>query len=180
MRATTSLIFTPTGQSTTQPGLAHSMQREASVRASAVCRPRFTSEKLRLRARGSASGMWRRRIFMRSLRGRMLNAERGRTLLSGIMGLPSGQFFAKLGHLLVPAFIEALDGLALVVAVHGVALHEYLEVDLGSVELGTIDAGELALVAEQHAATAAHAGAVNHDGVEADHGLDAQRRRHVR
>src|ERR1035438_8594635 len=123
MRATTSLILTPTGQSTTQPGLAHSMQREASVRASAVCRPRFTSEKLRLRARGSASGMWRRRIFMRSLRGRMLNAERGRVL--GIMGLSRGQFFAKLCHLLVPAFIEALEGLSLVVAVHGVALHEY-------------------------------------------------------
>ncbi len=47
------------------------------------------------------------------------------------------------------------------------------------VELRTVDAGKLALVAEQHAASAAHAGAVDHDGVEADHGLDAQRPGHL-
>ena len=68
-----------------------------------------------------------------------------------------------------------LEGLALLVAIHGIALHEDFEVDLRGIELGSIDAGELALVAEQHAAAAAHACAVDHDGVEADHGLDAER-----
>ena len=48
---------------------------------------------------------------------------------------------------------------------------------LGGVKLGAIDTGELALVAEQHATTAAHAGSVNHDGIEADHGPDAERNR---
>ena len=64
--------------------------------------------------------------------------------------------------------------MALVGAVHGVALHEDVEVDDGGVELGAVDAGELALIAEQDAAAAAHAGAVDHDGVEADHGADAE------
>src|ERR1035441_3094217 len=176
MRATTSLIFTPTGQSTTQPGLAHSRQREASVRASAAGRPRFTSAKLRQRTRGSSSGMCLRRIFMRSLSGRTFIAERGSGLVSGIMGLLRSQFLAKLGHFLVLVLLEILERLALLAAIHGVALHEHLEVDQRSVELGAIHAGELALVAQENPAAAAHPGAIHHDGVEADHGLDRERR----
>src|SRR5665213_3814820 len=188
MRATTSLIFTPTGHWTTQPGLAHSMQRDASVSASAGGRPRFTSSKLRLRTLGSASGMYGRRIFIRSFSGSMLRMLVGSTLLSDIMLLLSarpraqmrnliflcGQIRPHLCQFLILVFFEVLERLALLVAIHGVALHQDFKVDQRGVELGSVNAGELAFVTEQHAAAAAHSGAVHHDGVEADHGLDAE------
>src|ERR1035441_7797750 len=98
MRATTSLIFTPTGQSTTQPGLAQEMQREASVRASAATMPRFTSSKLRLRTAGSRSGMWVRRIFMRSFNGRVF--------LSDIVCFLGSEIGAQLRELLFLMFFE--------------------------------------------------------------------------
>src|SRR6185503_1290433 len=85
MSETTSLIFTPTGHSITQPGLAHSMHREASVRASAGGKPRLTSSKLRLRTCGSRSGMMVRIIFIRSLIGRGLFFSVGGVLASDIM-----------------------------------------------------------------------------------------------
>src|ERR1039457_4585104 len=107
------LICTPTGQSTTQPGLAHSMHREASVTASSTFSPRFTSAKLRLRTSGSSSGMCLRRIFMRSLSGRTFIAERGRTLFSDIMFLPRGQLRAQLGQLLFHILLELLERCAL-------------------------------------------------------------------
>src|ERR1035441_990203 len=146
IRAITSLTLTPTGQSTTQPGLAHSMQRVASVRALAASRPRLTSSKLRLRTAGSASGMGVRRIFIRSLSGRVF--------FSDIVGLLRGQFFAKLGHLLFLSLLKFFQRGALLLAVHGVALHEHLEVDQRGVKLRPVHAGKLALVAQQHAAAA--------------------------
>lgn len=72
---------------------------------------------------------------------------------------------------------EALERLALGLAVHGVALLEDAEVHVVGVELRAVDAGELALAPHQHPAAAVHAGAVHHDGVEADDRLDAQRLR---
>jgi len=49
----------------------------------------------------------------------------------------------------------------------GVKIHQV------SVKFGTIHAGELDFVAHLHATAAAHAGAIDHDGVEADRGTDA-------
>ena len=48
------------------------------------------------------------------------------------------------------------------------AAGELVEVDVVGVELGTVDAGELGLAADRHAAAAAHAGAVDHEGVQGD------------
>src|ERR1035438_6115197 len=137
MRATTSLIFTPTGQSTMQAGLAQAMQRVASVRASAASKPRVTSSKLRQRISGASSGMCLRMIFMRSLSGRIFMAERGRAFLSGMDHVLSGQLFssqffaqfchffffrcqfgAKLGEFLILVLFEMLERLALLAAIH--------------------------------------------------------------
>ncbi len=52
------------------------------------------------------------------------------------------------------------------------ALHHQVEVDLVGVELGAVDADELALAADRDAATAAHPGAVDHDRVERHDGRD--------
>jgi hypothetical protein len=65
------------------------------------------------------------------------------------------------------------------VAVGGQTVHQLGEVDQVAVELGAVDAGELGLVADRHAAAAAHAGAVDHDRVERDDGLDAVRAGHL-
>ncbi len=56
---------------------------------------------------------------------------------------------------------------------------QLLEVDLMAVEVGPVDAGELHLAADGDAARAAHAGAVHHDRVEGDHGLDPERPRRL-
>ena len=53
------------------------------------------------------------------------------------------------------------------------------EVDQVPVEVGTIDASELDLAADRRPARAAHAGAIHHDGVERDHGANAERPGHV-
>src|SRR5450756_1279259 len=55
--------------------------------------------------------------------------------------------------------------------------HQQIEVDLVPVELRPVDADELRLAADADAAAATHAGAVHHDRVEADEGLDAIRLR---
>ena len=52
---------------------------------------------------------------------------------------------------------------------------EEVEIDLVGVELGAVDAGELGSLGGEHAAAAAHAGAVDHHRVEADHRLDPVR-----
>ena len=50
------------------------------------------------------------------------------------------------------------------------AAGELVEIDLVAVELGAVDAGELGLAADRDAAAAAHAGAVDHEGVQRDGG----------
>ena len=115
--------------------------------------------------------MGTRAIFMRSLR-KKLRDQTWRSSRAALAATSARELF----HFFYLVLLEILHGFALLVAVHGVALHEHFEVDLGGVEFGPVDAGELALLAEQDAAAAAHARAVNHDGVEADHGLDAERR----
>src|SRR3954452_2689545 len=49
-----------------------------------------------------------------------------------------------------------------------------------AVEVGAVDTGDLDLVAYLYAAAAAHSGAVDHERVEAHHGLDARGARCVR
>ena len=53
--------------------------------------------------------------------------------------------------------------------------HEIVEIDLVRIEFGPVDAGELDVVADSYAAPAAHAGAVDHDRIHADDGLNAER-----
>ncbi len=52
-------------------------------------------------------------------------------------------------------------------AVNLLTLHDGIPVDKEGVEFRTVDAGELDLVAKLDAAAAAHAGAVDHNRVEA-------------
>jgi hypothetical protein len=59
------------------------------------------------------------------------------------------------------------------------AQHQIVKVDLVAVEVRPVDAGELDLFADLHAAAATHAGAVHHHRIQADHGLDALRARGV-
>ena len=61
-------------------------------------------------------------------------------------------------------------GLGLKGAVHGAAGHGLVEIHEVAVEVGAVHTGELGLAAHGQAAAAAHAGAVDHDGV---HGNDA-------
>ncbi len=60
----------------------------------------------------------------------------------------------------------------LLLEVDALALHHEIEVDLVGVELGAVDADELAVAADRDPAAAAHPGAVDHDGVERHHGGD--------
>src|SRR5579864_6948743 len=76
------------------------------------------------------------------------------------------------GRLRAGDSLELGQGALLRVAVHGVALDKHGKVDAMRVELGTVDAGEFALTVDQHTATTAHAGTVDHDRVEADDGVD--------
>src|SRR5437016_13922555 len=74
---------------------------------------------------------------------------------------------------------EFLQRFAFRLAVHGIALDEHFEVHAMRVEFGAIDAGEFALAIDENATTPAHAGAVAHDGIQADNGADAFRARNV-
>ena len=80
---------------------------------------------------------------------RLARREAGHFLFLG------GQLGVKMRQLLLLVLLEALERLALLVAIHGIALHEDLEVDQRGVELRSIHAGELALVAEQPTAISA-------------------------
>ena len=101
----------------------------------------------------------------------------------GHLGLPGGQLL----DLLVVALLLD-EELLLQVADVGVVLGGHLlllleaplardelhEVDPVAVEVRPLDAGELDLAVHGDPARAAHAGAVHHDGVERDHGLDPE------
>ena len=64
-------------------------------------------------------------------------------------------------------------GLGLKGAVHGAAGHGLVEIHEVAVEVGAVHAGKLGLAAHGQAAAAAHAGAVDHDGVHGDDALEA-------
>src|SRR5207344_3588055 len=57
--------------------------------------------------------------------------------------------------------------------------HQVVEIHFVSVEVRSVDTGESDVIADFYAAPAAHAGAVDHHGIEADHGLDLVRPRGV-
>ena len=52
--------------------------------------------------------------------------------------------------------------------------HSLVKVNLKTVKVGAIDAGELGLAANGQTAAAAHAGAIDHDGVHGNNGLHAE------
>src|SRR5262249_32927298 len=67
---------------------------------------------------------------------------------------------------------EPLKRLALVLEIRPVALNEEIEINLMGIELRTVHAGELRSFRREDAAAAAHAGAVDHHRIQADHCLD--------
>src|SRR5208282_3242453 len=71
------------------------------------------------------------------------------------------------------------QGLLLLTAVCPIALNQHGKVHLVRIELWSIHTGKLALIVHQHAAAAAHAGAVNHDGIEAHESANVLAARHV-
>ena len=74
--------------------------------------------------------------------------------------------------------LDAADmGLALFcfsVTIDAVAAHEFVIIDLVAVKVRAVDAGEFDLAADRDTTAAAHAGAVDHDGVQRNNGLDAE------
>ena len=56
--------------------------------------------------------------------------------------------------------------------VHRAAVHSLVKIDLKAVKVGAVHAGKLGLAADRQAAAAAHAGAIDHDGVHRHNGLD--------
>ena len=60
------------------------------------------------------------------------------------------------------------------VTIDAVAAHEFVIIDLVAVKVRAVDAGEFDLAADRDTTAAAHAGAVDHDGVQRDDGLDAE------
>src|SRR5206468_6593491 len=75
---------------------------------------------------------------------------------------------------------EFRHGSLFCLTISGVALHKYREVDAMSVELGTVHAGKFTFAIDQDAASAAHASAVDHDGIKADDRADVFLARHFR
>ena len=71
-------------------------------------------------------------------------------------------------RLLLEQVAGGLARVRLKVAVHSPALHRLVKVHLMPVKVRAVHAGKLRLAAHGEAATAAHAGAVDHDGVHGD------------
>src|ERR1700759_122061 len=150
MRSITPLTSTDTGHFSMHPGFGHSMQRRPSCRACSAGNPRLTSRKLCARTCASCSGTLCRGSFTRSLFGSGLFL--GFAGVASLIGHP--RHHQRTLSLMIPATqavqlglrigLQALDALALLLAVHAVALHQYLEVDSRCFELGTVDTGELA------------------------------------
>src|SRR5271165_4405160 len=150
MRSITARTFTDTGHFSTHPGLGHSMQRSDSCRACSAGKPRFTSQKLCARTWGSCSGTRCRGSLARSLLGSGLLL--GTLLLIEHSRFDGGAFTAhrhtlsQICYLTVRIGLQPLNAATLLLAVHVVALHQDLEVDLGGIEFGPVHAGELAAV----------------------------------
>ena len=75
------------------------------------------------------------------------------------------------------ADVVLLDGFF--VTVHALAAHEALKVHEVTVKFRTVDAGEFRLIANRHAAAAAHARAVHHNRVEGNDRMNAEVTRRV-
>src|SRR5688572_7570150 len=106
IRAMKSFTLTATGQACAQVGFAQARQRSASRAASSGSYPRLTSPKSTLRLPGARSGIRCRGIFIRSLLGMLLAT-----------GVPR------------PLRPQPRIRAPLLIAIHGVALHEDLKVD---------------------------------------------------
>src|ERR1035437_5152364 len=76
----------------------------------------------------------------------------------------------RLGH--AAAFRPALMGFFFYCRVTLQAHHEVVKIDQMTIKVGAVNAGELDLVTDLDAAATAHAGAIHHDRVDADHGFD--------
>src|SRR6185369_1374465 len=145
--SSTSGMETPTGQPSTQGRCLHWMKRLASCTAASSSRPWFTSAKLRLRTAASSSGMWTRPMARRSFIVRSL----------------------AIGYLLEETTVAGgVVSLFLETTVSGQAVGQTCKVDLMTVELGAVNAGEAGFSSDHDPAAAAHSGAVDHDRVEAD------------
>ena len=135
----------------------------------------------RPRARASC---WRA-IFMRSLTGTAWRSSLRQSWSNSAFSrsLSSGGIFLFLAHV-CPAFrphgkvflfpVRRATGSRRRNRISG-GHEQLLPVDRVAVEIRPVDAGELGLAADGAAAGAAHARAVDHDRVQADHGLDAVR-----
>lgn len=73
---------------------------------------------------------------------------------------------------MVAFMMEMVKGLFFLIAITAEAHKHFVEVDLVGVEFGAVDAGEACFSAYGDSAGSAHAGTVDHDGVEAGLGGD--------
>src|SRR5208337_342630 len=114
------------------------MQRSASCFACSTKKPRFTSRKLCARSCASCSGTRWRGSLMRSLLGSGLLL--GTLLLIEYSRLDGGAFSAhrhtlsQISYFSLRVGLQPLDAATLLLAVHVVALHQHIEVDLGGIE----------------------------------------------
>ena len=72
------------------------------------------------------------------------------------------------------AFLGLQEETSLFRCIHTGTLHSLIEIYQVAVKFGAVYTGKLDLVADHETAGAAHAGAVDHDGVHTDDGLDTQ------
>ena len=177
-------ISMPTGQPGTQRGFLQRRQRSASCSAPSRSSPSATSLKLWARSSGGWCGMGARSggmvlMFLGS-RGPGGAATRLRQLAGRNQRLPfdsgarlqAGQLGRFVAEPLQRGLLLALEAL--------LAQRQLVEIHQVAVEIGAIHAGEFHLAAHRHAARPAHAGAIHHDGIQADHGGDAERPRGLR
>src|SRR5450759_1517538 len=166
---TTAGMSIPTGQPRTHLGFLHSRQRLASSMAMSMSYPRVTSSKLAARCFAGWQGISVRGIFgaFGFLAGRspwtvfVTSDNCGHRPVARSRIRPSRMRQISVQRLLLLLEVLPLTG------------HQQVEVDLVPVELRPVDADELGLAANADPAAATHAGAVHHDRVEADDGLDA-------
>src|SRR5437899_4097999 len=71
--------------------------------------------------------------------------------------------------------LTSVKGLLLILAIRGQPIHQKVEIDKVRIELGSVDAGEKGLAPNRNTAAAAHSGSVDHNWVERNNRMDAQR-----
>jgi hypothetical protein len=90
--------------------------------------------------------------------------------ISSVVSRDGADVFALLGG--YSGALKFRERALLGIAIHRVALNEDGEIHAVCIELGTVDAGEFAFAVDHHAAASAHPGAIDHDRVKADDGVD--------